>query len=217
MANVGEGKDTYPRQKEAVDKYALKENLEIVKEFYDEGVPGTIRIEDRPQFHKLIKYAAENSIDTILVERADRFSRDAMIGLNGYDQLKRIGITVIPVDAPAHYIEDTPTNRLFRTMMAAISQFDKESLVEKMGVARLRKRSENGRCEGRIPPPEDAVKMAKYLRKNEGLSYREIGERLSQAGYRVIEKNKKTKQPEITDRIYKPASVKNMIDNLGGI
>lgn len=212
-ANVGEGKDTLPRQREAVEKYALSENIEIVKEFYDADVSGVIPVMDRPEFSKLINYAESNHIDIILVEAANRFSRDAMIGLVGHDYLKKNGFSLIPSDAPAHYLEDSPTNTLIRTMIMALSQFEKESLVAKMGSARKRKREKHGRCEGRIPPNPEAVKMAKELRA-EGHAYRVIGEKLSDAGYRVIEKNKKTKQPEITDRIFKPASVKNMIENL---
>jgi DNA invertase Pin-like site-specific DNA recombinase len=213
MTNVGDDKDTHPRQLAAVKKYARTENIEIVKEFYDEGVSGTVRLMDRQKFADLVKYASDNSIDTILVESADRFSRDAMIGLMGHDELKKIGITLIPVDAPAHYLEDTPTNKLIRLLLVGLSQFVKESLVEKMSAARGRKREKNGRCEGRIPAPQEAVELAKKLR-DEGLSYREIGERLSDVGFRVIQKNKKTKTAEVTDRIYKPASVKNMIENL---
>jgi len=214
-SNVGEGKDTLPRQEEAVRKYAILQNIEIVKEYYDANVMGTVPILDRPEFRRLFDYAIANSIDTILIETANRFSRDVMVQLIGYDQLKKSGIDLLPVDAPAHFLdEDNPTAEMLRIIIAAVSMYEKKSLVNKLSSARKRKRESTGRCEGRIPPPREAIEMAQELRLD-GLSYREIGERLGAAGFRVIQKNKKTKKPEITDRIYKPQSVKNMIENLG--
>jgi DNA invertase Pin-like site-specific DNA recombinase len=151
---------------------------------------------------------------TILVETADRFSRDLMVQLMGYDLLKEKSIDLVPVDAPAHFQdEDNPTAELIRIMIGAVSQYVKKSLVKKLGDARTRKRENKGRCEGRKPAPPECVALAKELRAK-GLSYREIGEKLSESGFRVQQINKKTKKLETTDRIYLPASVKNMIENL---
>lgn len=204
-SGVGEEKDTLPRQQEAVRKYALRENIKIVKEYYDDGVSGTIAVALRPEFKKLIDYAMANSIDLILVETANRFARDVMVQLMGHEDLKKAGINLIPVDAPNHFLDETPTAEMLRIIIAAVSQYEKKSLVKKMGDARARQREKTGRCEGRTPPPAEAISMARSLRA-EGKSYREIGELLGAAGFRVIEKKK------VTDRIYKPQSVKNMIE-----
>lgn len=206
QSGVGEGTDTLPRQQEAVKKFALKEGINIVKEFYDPGVSGTVPVFERPEFKKLADYALANSIDLILVETANRFSRDVMVQLMGHADLKKAGIDLIPVDAPEHFNDaDNPTAEMIRIIIATVSMFEKKSLVKKMKDARARKREKNGRCEGRTPPPPEAIAMAKKLRA-ENLSYREIGERLGDAGYRVIVKKK------VTDTIYKPQSVKNMIE-----
>ncbi len=213
-SGVGESTDTLPRQKEAVKKYALSKNIKIIAEFYDANVRGVIKVQDRPEFGKLLIKAQKENIDMILVENASRFSRDVMVQLMGHDLIKDMGIELVPVDAPEHFKdEDNPTAEMLRIIIAAVSMYEKKALVKKMASARGRIRERKGRCEGRIPPPQEAVDMAKKLR-NEGYSYRAIGKMLSEAGYRVIEKNKKTKQPEVTDRVYLPASIKNMIENL---
>lgn len=213
-ANVGEGKDTLPRQSEAVKKYALLENIEIVAEFYDANVRGVVKVEDRPEFGKMLTFCARNKIDMVLCETANRFSRDLMVQLMGHDYLKGMSIDLVPVDAPAHFQdEDNPTAELIRIMIGAVSQYEKKSLTKKLGDARERTRTNKGRCEGRIPPPDAAITMAKELR-GQGLSFRAIGEKLSEAGFRVIEKNKKTGVAEVTDRVYQAMSVRNMIENL---
>lgn len=213
-SGVGEDKDTLPRQEEAVKKYALLENIEIVAEFYDGNVRGVVKIEDRPEFGKLLEYHKRKPVDMILVETANRFSRDVMVQLMGHDLLISLGLSLVPADAPEHFKdEDNPTAEMLRIIIAAVSMYQKKDLVKKMGAARARMREKTGRCEGRIPPPDEAVALAKQLRKD-GMAYRKIGEELSKAGFRVIQKNKDN-VAEVTDRIYQAQSVKNMIENLG--
>lgn len=212
-SGVGEDKDTLPRQREAIKKYALLENIEIVAEFYDANVRGTVKIQDRPEFGRLLKYINKNDIDLILVETANRFSRDLGVQIVGFDYLTEKGIGIIPVDAPAHFRDDdNPTAELMRNIIGAISMYEKKSLVKKMGDARIRKRDKGERAEGRIPPPPEAVSIAIRLRET-GMSFRAIGEELSKRGFRVIERNKVTKEIEVTNRVYQAQSVKNMIEN----
>lgn len=213
-SGVGEDKDTLPRQKEAVKKYALLHNIEIVAEFYDANVRGVVKIQDRPEFGKLLDYCQSHHAGMVLVETANRFSRDVMVQLMGHDLLKSLNIDLTPVDAPEHFRdEDNPTAEMLRIIIAAVSMYEKKSLVKKMSDARERKRDKSGRCEGRIPPPAEAVELAKTLRA-EGLSFEAIGKKLGEAGFRVIERNKITKVVEVTDRVYQAASVRNMIINL---
>ena len=102
-----------------------------------------------------------------MVESASRFARDLAIQITGHELLKRKGIELVPVDAPDHFINETPTAVMVRQILGAVSQFEKASLVEKLRKARERKRIETGRCEGRKPVPEAVVKEAKRLyRKN---------------------------------------------------
>ena len=47
------------------------------------------------------------------------------------------------------FIDDTPTAKLVRQVLGAISEFDKAMTVAKLRGARERKRREAGKCEGR--------------------------------------------------------------------
>src|SRR5262245_31487167 len=79
------------------------------------------------------------------------------------DLLKAQGITLLPVDAPDYFTNETPTAVLVRQILGAISQFEKASLVQKLRQARERKRLTHGRCEGRPPVPAAAKALAKRL------------------------------------------------------
>lgn len=205
-SGVGEDKDSLSRQKDAVEKYAKRENIEIVHSEYDAAVKGTDSVMDRAGFSALIEFMLIEGIDKILVENASRFARDLIVQLTGHDFLKKNGISIIPVDAPDYFIDETPTAVMIRQILGAVAEFEKRSLVDRMAQGRLRKRKATGRCEGKMRPPEEAVALSKELREK-GYSLREISAKLQDAGYTVIQKSGDTKKP------YSAASVKYMLEN----
>src|SRR3954454_23161088 len=148
-ANVGADKDTVQRQRDAVTAYTKTHGLEIVREFYDAAVSGADPIGRRPGFVELLAYVPGNGPRPIRVENASRFARDLAVQLAGHDLLKARGIELIPVDAPGHFLDETPTAVMVRQILGAVAQFEKAALVQKLRHARERKRAETGRCEGR--------------------------------------------------------------------
>jgi DNA invertase Pin-like site-specific DNA recombinase len=194
------------RQKIAVRDYAQKNNIEITKEYYDAAVKGADSVMDRPQFSEMLGYMMANGIEIILVETANRFARDLIVQLTGHDFLKENGITLIPTDAPDHFTDETPTAILIRQVLGAVAEFQKRNLVEVMQKGRLKKRRETGRCEGRKPPPQEAIEQALKL-KEDGLSLRAISASLAESGFFVMVGGKSTGKP------YTAASIKYMIDN----
>lgn len=163
--NVGDDKDSRRRQEIAVHAYAGKAGYIITGEYYDADVRGDTSITARPGMSALIEDAREAGVQVVLVENASRFARDAIVQLTGYDMLKALGITIIPVDAPQHFLEDTPTARLVRGVLACVSEFEKAHLVARLRAARERKKAETGWCGGRRPISEakqdEIVRMAK--------------------------------------------------------
>ena len=134
-----------------------------------------------------------NGAKTILIETANRFSRDTIVGLTGEKFLKDLGYNLVPVDAPNYFQEDTPTNKLIRSVLLAVSDFEKSSLVAKLRGARMRKKVETGRCEGRIGyinSIDKVRKEAKRLRRvnpvsKKQLSYNKIGKALFDLGFKT--------------------------------
>ena len=187
-ANVGLDKDSLKRQRDAVLKYAKSHKLSIVQEYYDPAVSGADPIQNRPGFGELLRYITGNGARTVLVENASRFARDLAVQIAGHDLLKDRGIELVPVDAPDHFTDETPTAVMVRQILGAVSEFEKASLVQKLRQARDRKKAETGRCEGRKPVPELTVKEAKRLRRmnprtGKRRSLREVSAELAELGY----------------------------------
>jgi DNA invertase Pin-like site-specific DNA recombinase len=178
--NVGADKDSAKRQMSAITAYAKAARYTIVLPPYnDAAVSGADPIDTRPGFRALLAFIAEHGdVRVILVENASRFARDLAVQLTGHDLLKARGITLIPVDAPDYFTNDTPTAEMVRQILGAVSQFEKASIVLKLRVARDRKRAATGKCEGRKSHAEvnpNAVAMARRLHREN----RETGKRPS--------------------------------------
>ena len=187
--NVGEDKDSQKRQRDAVRAYAEARGLAIVGEYYDAAVSGADPVMTRPGFSAMLTYMLGNGARIVLVENASRFARDLAVQIAGHDLLKSKGISLIPVDAPDHFKDETPTATMVRSILGAVSQFEKEALVLKLRKARDRVRREKGRCEGNPnwikgankTVPLAAVDAARAARAR-GLSLRGIAAELASAG-----------------------------------
>lgn len=209
--NVGGDKDSLRRQQEAVASYAKRHGITIAAEFYDAAVSGADHIGERPGFAALLDRVAGNGVGVVLVEDASRFARDLAVQMTGHELLKRMGVDLVPVNAPDHFTDDTPTAVMVRQILGAVSQFEKAQLVQKLKGARKRKKDATGRCEGRKAVPDAVVKEARRLaRKNpktgERLSLREIADALANAGHTVLVND------EPSGKAYGPESIKRMLN-----
>lgn len=186
-SGVGDDKDSLSRQQDTVRAYAKTHKLPIVREFYDAAVSGADAVTDRPGFSDMLAYIAGNGARTVLVENASRFARDLMVQLTGHDLLKARGISLIPVDAPTHFTEETPTAEMVRNILGTVSMFEKKMAVERMRKGLERKKALTGRGAGRPPVPAEVVKEARRLarkspRTGAARSLRDIAAELATLG-----------------------------------
>jgi DNA invertase Pin-like site-specific DNA recombinase len=114
----------------------------------------------RPGFAAMLERIEGNGVRTIIVETASRFARDLMVQEVGHAKLRERGIDLIAADNPGSFIDDTPTAKLVRQVLGAISEFDKAMTVAKLRGARERKRREVGKCEGRNPKASRRLPLA---------------------------------------------------------
>jgi DNA invertase Pin-like site-specific DNA recombinase len=189
-ANVGADKDSDRRQRDAIQAFAKRAGYELVGEFYDAAVSGADAIDTRPGFGAMVKRIEGNGVRTILVKTASRFARDLMVQEVGYAKLRERGIDLIAADNPGSFIDDTPTGKLVRQVLGAISEFDKAMTVAKLRGARERKRREAGKCEGRKSHAErnpELVVLAKRLHRQKPkggrMSLRAISAELATQGF----------------------------------
>jgi DNA invertase Pin-like site-specific DNA recombinase len=185
--------DGFPRQRDAIRRYAKAHGVEVVEEFRDEGVSGTKDLDDREGLGELMARIRANGVRLVLVERADRLARDLMVSEALLAEFRKLGVAVVAADSGTALTagDDDPTRVLIRQVFGAVSQFEKSVIVAKLRAARLRKRRATGRCEGRKPygtkPGEaDVLALMHRLRRKprggERLSFDAIAAKLNAEG-----------------------------------
>lgn len=189
-ANIGEDKDSGRRQRQAIEAFAERAGVALAGTFHDEAVKGSDPIDTRPGFAAMMEALEANGTKTIIVETASRFARDLIVQEVGFAMLKARGIDLIAADSPTSFLDDTPTARLIRQVLGAVSEFEKAMLVAKLKGARDRKRRAGVKVEGRKSIAEtnpETVEMARKLARSRPKggrrSLREISAELAAAGH----------------------------------
>jgi DNA invertase Pin-like site-specific DNA recombinase len=170
--------DGFPRQQQTINRYAKANWLEVVQEFRDSGVTGTKEAIDRPGLTDLFVALKANGVRTVLVENATRIARDLMVSEIILAEFRKLGVKVISADGGVDLTlgNDDPTGKLVRQILAAVSEWEKCLIVQKLRASRLRMRRSGQRCEGRKPYGETAdekgvvEKMKKWREEGESFA-----------------------------------------------
>jgi DNA invertase Pin-like site-specific DNA recombinase len=139
--------DGFPRQKDAIQRYADAHGMTIVRWFQERAVCGATEWENRPAWSDMVQKL--NGVRTVLVEKVERLARDLGVQEWILRDLKARGVVL--VSATEENLDADPTRVLFRQMLGAIAQYDRAMTVLKLRAARRRIRAATGRCEGRKP------------------------------------------------------------------
>jgi len=115
-----EKNNSIPSQLRLLHEYALKHNMEVVKEYMDEGESALSM--NRPAFLEMISETKKKfpPFQAILVRKLSRFARNRQDSILYKSMLKKRGIEVISISEP---IDDTPQGQLMEGMIEVIDEF----------------------------------------------------------------------------------------------
>ena len=187
--------DGFDRQAEKIAKWASATGHTIEREFREEGVSGKNDLDGRPAMIDLLAAIQQDGVRIVVVERADRFARDLVASELLLREFTGAGVQVFEADG-GHDLSagdaDNPTAKLIRQILAAVSEFDKSSIVLKLRAARRRRRAETGRCEGvkpfgTLPGEAETITIMRQLRrkpvgKAKRMSFAKIAAELDERG-----------------------------------
>ena len=140
--------NSIPAQTNAIKKYAYSNNIEIVKEYVDEGK--SARTADRPQFQQMISDAKkkDKSFSLILIHKTDRFARNRSDSVIYKSLLKKeCGVDVISI---TELFDDSPTGKLLEGMMEVIAEFHLLNLAQEV-MKGLKQKAGTRSYLGRVP------------------------------------------------------------------
>lgn len=182
--------DGFPRQLDAIRRYAAGHDIRIVRVFGDEGVSRTRELLDRPALVDLMTALLSDGVRLVLVEKLDRLARDLMVQETIVGDLRKRGYDLVSVCEP-DLLQDDPTRKLIRQIMGAIAEYEKTMIVLKVRGARLRAKAKRGRCQGAKPhgtfPGEQAIIARMRQLCGQGLRFDRIAAKLNEGGVKPRE------------------------------
>lgn len=140
--------ETIQVQVEFLRRYAELHGLHVVDEYLDDGVSGTIPLEDRPAGARLVADARAGRLSTVIFYRVSRLGRRLAVVLGAYEQLDASGVVVRSATEPI----DTalPIGRFIFQMLAAFAELDRETILDNTSRGRARG-AKDGRWYGVVP------------------------------------------------------------------
>lgn len=159
--------------------------------FFEEGIAGKTELAGRPALMRLFEAAKPG--DRVWVERADRLARDTITSELLIQEFQKVGVTVYSAEGGVDLTAGDPSNptaKLIRQILAAVSEWEKDSIVIKLKVARERKKAKGFRVDGRKPYGEkpgeaEILRTIFHLRDNHGFTPSLICNHLNNEGFRT--------------------------------
>ena len=129
-----------------LQEYASRRGWQVVDEYVDAGVSGSK--DSRPALNRLMAHAQQRRFDAILVWRLDRFGRSLKHLVTAIAELEALGVTFVSLKD--NWDLGTPSGRLMFQIVAAMAEFERSLIVERIRAGMRRRRLE-GLPMGRAP------------------------------------------------------------------
>jgi putative DNA-invertase from lambdoid prophage Rac len=127
-------------------EYALRRGWTVAGEYVDTGWSGAKA--SRPQLDRLKVDASKRGFDAVLVYKLDRFGRSVRNCLDGIEALRAHGVRFLAVSQNIDTDESNPTSRLMLHILAAVAEFERELIRERV-CAGVRNARQKGKRLGR--------------------------------------------------------------------
>ena len=119
-------RQTIQTQREFLSEYARVMELKVVDTYSDDGVLGTMPLQERPQGKRLLEDAEAGKFDTVLVYKLDRIGRTLLVIVEAHDKLAEFGVGL---RSPHEAIDtSTPHGRFAFQTLASVAELERENI-----------------------------------------------------------------------------------------
>ena len=177
-------------QTRKINAVAQYHGIRVDDIFREEGVSGSISLSLRPAGYKML--ARLKSGDTIIAAKLDRMFRSAQDALVTAERWASQGVKLIVADISTDPISENGMGKLFFTLLAAMAEFERSRIAERVAAGKYAKKQSGGYSGGKrpfgyyvegtgkeamlMPHPEEypAIQFILECRRDRNLSLREI-------------------------------------------
>lgn len=138
-----------PTQKQSIERLAGYQNWKFLKHYVDECKSGS-KIAGRNDFQKMMRDAATEKFDILVVYDITRFGRDGFDILDSARTLSR-DFNVHVVAANGGYDTRSKNNTLANFAAAGMSQYERERIVERLNAGKIAVAQKGIPTNGRVP------------------------------------------------------------------
>ncbi len=131
------------------DLHGAAEGVEDYGMYLDEGVSGTIPLEERPEGARMLADARAGKISAVYFYRLDRLARSTQVVLNTYNELEKLNVSIKSMTEA--FDTGTPVGKFFMTLLASIAALERDTILERTRLGKERKAREG--CWTSGPPP----------------------------------------------------------------
>src|ERR1700730_12624230 len=144
----------------AIEEYCQRRGFEIFRVYVHRG--GSGKKDSRPQLNRMMEDAHQRRFDVVVVARFDRFARSVSHLLRALETFNALVIQFVSL---AEQVDtSTPTGKMIFTVLGAVSELERNLIVERVHSG-LRHARAKGKRLGRRRKRVDAVRIA-ALRQN---------------------------------------------------
>jgi DNA invertase Pin-like site-specific DNA recombinase len=149
--------------------------------------------DSRPELDELMYYAKRRDLDCVVVWKLDRFGRSLKHLVNTLEELDRLGVKLVSYQEQIDLT--TPTGKLMFHIVAAMAEFERELIKERVR-AGIRNAKSKGKRIGRMPIAPETTKQVLAL-NGQGMSVRQIAAALD-ISVGAVHKTLKNRHLELT-------------------
>jgi site-specific DNA recombinase len=134
-----------PVQRSGCEEFAQRAGFETVREFVDDGISGTIPMDERPSGAELVKAVANNGVSAVLVWNGERVGREQPVFWQfiGLCRAKRMEV----FDHEGHKLTDPMEGAIY----GMTAEMDHCKIVERLASGKKHWRAQGKRVDGRWP------------------------------------------------------------------
>lgn len=155
-------------------RYAALREWEVIEEYVDTGWSG--KSLQRPAMKRLLADARQRKFDTVIVYKLDRWGRSVINLVTSIADLVSFGIRFLVTTQAIDTDESSPTGRLLMNILAAVAEFEREIINERIA-AGLKNVRDTGKTKSGKPigrPVIVADRQAIWDRRAAGATHTEL-------------------------------------------
>jgi len=140
--------DSIQAQLSALREYAKKNGYEVVGEYIDDGISGTL-LNERDELQRMLDDVRDGKIDLLIFTKLDRYFRNLKHYLNTQEVLDKYNVPWIAIWE--NYETRTPQGRLMVNQMLSFAQFEAEQTGQRINQVFSFKKLHKEVLSGKIP------------------------------------------------------------------